>query len=908
MEFPSPPGAPRGSPSEPSPPPSGAEPNGPSNRSIRVLGLSPLLFPILAGFTVPLWLLLLPVAWPDWPALAGALVSLVGALIGFHFVGRLKSGLVDVGWSLLCYLLLLECLRELTPQLAFVEAFVRGPLQLAWLCAVVVGLRHFHSRLDDELRESRQAQEKAELRNHDLSSLNRISEIALGSEASKLALEEVVKEVARATGFLVVAIEIYNEKTQRMLCQAVSGIPIRSPGEGMAVPLEQSDANEVVRTGSPVFESDISVNPLYRASRLRNMGIKTFFCVPLRLEKTVIGSLTLGHHEPTEPTPWLRQSASQYAKHIAFLLERESSQRVRQREERYARAVRGANDGLWDLDLRQGRIYYSERWKSMLGYEEGEIGWETTEWFGRVHPSERVELEGTINAHLEGKTAHFEFEHRVLHKDGEYRWMLSRGLAVRDEEGRAVRMAGSQTDVTDRKKAEERLLHGAFHDSLTGLPNRALFTDRVERALARAERRPDYLFAVMFLDLDRFKVLNDSLGHMSGDRLLLGVAKRLSECLRPGDTVARLGGDEFTVLLDDLSGPAEVHEIATRIQKSLAAPFCFDGKEITTSASIGVTFSGQGRRKPEELLRDADTAMYRAKSSQGQWLSVFEPSMHEHAMGVLEVETDLRNALAGDQLVIHYQPIVGVESGKIEGLEALLRWVHPQRGLLPPSEFVHIAEETQLIVEITEWLLHTACRQVKQFVEQDSNPLFVSVNVAACHFQRDSLVNTVRDAIGSLQLQPAALQIELTESTLMEQLETTSEVLEQLRKMGARIAIDDFGTGYSSLSYLTRFPIHTLKIDRSFVRDVTGNPHNTEIVRAVVTLANSLKLEVTAEGVENADEFAFLRSIHCSHVQGYFFCRPGPVEEIAEVLRGWTGPDAQRHEEVRVRSETPVAL
>ncbi len=858
---------------------------------------------------MPLWLLTLPLAWPDWPVLTVSLVQLAGALVGLHLVGRLITGLVHAGWSLLCYMLLLDCLLQLTPELRLVEVFVQGPLQLAWLCALILGLRSSHRRLGEEMNRLREEQQKAKLRNHELSALNRISEIALGSEASKLALEEIVKEVATATGFLVVAIEIYNERNQSMICEAVSGLPIRFAGEGVAVPLEQSDAHEVVRTGSPVFETDISVHPLYKASRLRNMGVKTFFCVPFRLEKTVMGALTLGHHEPTEPTPWLRQSASQYAKHIAFLLERESSQRIRQREERYARAVRGANDGLWDLDLRLNRVYYSERWKSMLGYEEGEIGSETREWFGRVHPSERAELEGTINAHLEGKTAHFEFEHRVLHKDGEYRWMLSRGLAVRDEEGLAVRMAGSQTDVTDRKKAEERLLHGAFHDSLTGLPNRALFTDRVERALARAERRPDYLFAVMFLDLDRFKILNDSLGHMSGDRLLLGVAQRLNECLRPGDTVARLGGDEFTVLLDDLNGPSEAHEIARRIQQSLAAPFRFDGKEITTSASIGVTFNTQDRRRPEELLRDADTAMYRAKASQAQRLSVFEPSMHEHAMGVLEIETDLRNALASEQLVIYYQPIVGVESGKIEGLEALLRWVHPQRGLLPPSEFVHVAEETQLIIEITEWILHTACCQVKRLSQHDSRPLFVSVNVAACHFERLSLVETVRQVIEDTKLDdPGLLQIEPTESTLMENLEATSEVLEQLRSMGVRIAIDDFGTGYSSLSYLARFPIHTLKIDRSFVRDVTGNSHNSEIVRAVVTLANSLKLKVTAEGVGTAEEFSFLRSINCSHVQGYFFCRPRAVDEVAELIANWTSLDAGPPQDATVRSEIPVAL
>ena len=317
---------------------------------------------------------MLPLAWPYWPGLVASLVQLVGALIGLHFVGRLETSLVHVAWSLLCYKLLLDCLLHLTPELTLVQVFVQGPLQLAWLCALVLGLRSSNDRLGQDLQRLHQEQEKAEIRNHELAALNRISEIALGSEASKLALEEIVKEVATATGFLVVAIEIYNERTQTMVCEAVSGLPIRFAGEDVAVPLEQSDANEVVRTGLPVFESDISMHPLYKASRLRNIGIKTFYCVPLRLEKTVLGALTLGHHEPTEPTPWLRQSASQYAKHIAFLLERESSQRIRQREERYARAVRGANDGLWDLDLRENRVYYSERWKLMLGYEEGEIG------------------------------------------------------------------------------------------------------------------------------------------------------------------------------------------------------------------------------------------------------------------------------------------------------------------------------------------------------------------------------------------------------------------------------------------------------------------------------------------------------------------------------------------------------
>ncbi|HYY98953.1 MAG TPA: EAL domain-containing protein, partial [Pyrinomonadaceae bacterium] len=430
-------------------------------------------------------------------------------------------------------------------------------------------------------------------------------------------------------------------------------------------------------------------------------------------------------------------------------------------------------------------------------------------------------------------------------------------------------------DITDRKRAEEQLLHDAFHDALTGLPNRALFMDHVKMAIQRSRRSGDRLFAALFLDLDRFKIVNDSLGHMVGDQLLVGIAHRLEACLRPGDTVARLGGDEFTILLEDLSENEDAIDVARRVQEAVTQPFNIGGHEVFTTASIGIALSTTGYERAEDLLRDADTAMYRAKMQGKKRHVVFDKAMHDRAMELLQLETDLRRAIQRREFFLHYQPIVSLETGKVASFEALVRWRHPERGLVMPGEFITVAEETGLIIPLGQWVLGEACRQMREWqkhykIDED---VTVSVNLSSRQFSQADLTEQVASVLRETGLPAHSLKLEITESMVMENIDTAIDMLTQLRNLGVGISIDDFGTGYSSLSYLHRFPIDTLKIDRSFVTQMTDNTENAEIVRTIVTLARSLGMNVIAEGVETAAQLTQLRDLGCDFGQGYLFSK-----------------------------------
>ncbi|MBI4641552.1 MAG: EAL domain-containing protein [Candidatus Tectomicrobia bacterium] len=562
-----------------------------------------------------------------------------------------------------------------------------------------------------------------------------------------------------------------------------------------------------------------------------------------------------------------------------------TAEALRESEERYALAARGANDGLWDWNLKTQEIYFSPRWRLMLGYEEHEVGNGINEWFNRVYPDDLERVRKEIALHLEGLTLHYESEYRILHKDKTYRWVLSRGLAVRDIEGQVYRMAGSQTDITERKRAEEQLLHDAFHDGLTGLPNRTLFVDRLGRAIARAKRREDYIFAVLFLDLDRFKVVNDSLGHMIGDQLLIALTRRLEICLRNGDTVARLGGDEFAILLDDVKDLNDATRVADRIQKDLATPFNLSGQEVFTTSSIGITLSTTGYDRPEDILRDADTAMYRAKALGKARYEIFDTTMHARAVALLQLEANLRRAIERQEFQVYYQPIVSLGTGRITSFETLVRWQHPQRGLVSPGEFIPVAEETGLIVPIGEWVLRTACAQNKAWQEAGLPRLSVAVNLSARQFQDQNLPDLIQQVLAETGMAAHDLKLEITESIAMQNIDLSITVLNELSAMGMQVSIDDFGTGYSSLAYLKRFPVSTLKIDRSFVRDIPGDVDDAAITSAIIAMAHSLKLKVIAEGVETEEQLAFLRSHQSDEMQGYLFSRPVPAEAFTKLLQ-----------------------
>ncbi|MFL5446607.1 MAG: EAL domain-containing protein [Myxococcales bacterium] len=554
---------------------------------------------------------------------------------------------------------------------------------------------------------------------------------------------------------------------------------------------------------------------------------------------------------------------------------RRTERALRDSEERYALAARGANDGLWDWDLVANRVYLSPRWKAMLGLGEGDIGGNPEGWLGRVHPDDHARLTADIAAHVEGRSAHLESEIRIRHADGTWRTMLVRGAAVRDGSGKATRMAGSQTDITDRKRAEEKLLHDALHDGLTGLPNRALFMDRVGQAIAFQARRSDYRFAVLMLDVDRFKTVNESLGHAMGDRLLASVAKRVWRCVRPGDTVARLSGDEFAVLLEDYAVAEEPRRVADRIIAEMAAPHDLGGTEVFTSASVGVAVGRPELGKPEDLLRDADVALYRAKDLGRSRYVVYHPSMRTRAREQLQFETDLRRALGRNELRVVFQPIVSLTTGLPTGCEALVEWQHPGRGRIPPSDFIPMAEETGLILPIGNWVLRESCKQVKAWAgrcEGGPTPT-VSVNLSARQLLHAELVDQVRAAISDAGIVPGQLRLEVTESVIMENAGPASLLLTQLKALGVHLLIDDFGTGYSSLSYLHNFRFDTLKIDRSFVSRIDTAQKNVEIVRTILSLSRALGMTAVAEGVETEGQVAQLQMLKCDSAQGFYFSR-----------------------------------
>jgi diguanylate cyclase (GGDEF)-like protein/PAS domain S-box-containing protein len=522
----------------------------------------------------------------------------------------------------------------------------------------------------------------------------------------------------------------------------------------------------------------------------------------------------------------------------------------------------------------------------MLGLAEGDIGGNPEEWLGRVHPDDHPRLTADIAAHVEGRSAHLETEHRIRHADGTWRTMLLRGAAVRDATGKATRMAGSQTDITDRKRAEEKLLHDALHDGLTGLPNRALFMDRVGQALAFQARRSDYRFAVLMLDVDRFKTVNESLGHAMGDRLLASVAKRVWRCVRPGDTVARLSGDEFAVLLEDYAVADEPRRVADRIIAEMAPPHDLGGTEVFTSASVGVAVGRPELGKPEDLLRDADVALYRAKDLGRSRHVVYHPSMRTRAREQLQFETDLRRAVGRNELRVLFQPIVSLTTGLPTGSEALVEWHHPGRGRIPPSDFIPMAEETGLILPIGNWVLRESCKQVKAWAGmcQAGPTPTVSVNLSARQLLHAELVDQVRAAISDAGIVPAQLRLEVTESVIMENAGPASLLLTQLKALGVHLLIDDFGTGYSSLSYLHNFRFDTLKIDRSFVSRIDTAQKNVELVRTILSLARALGMAAVAEGVETEGQVAQLQILKCDFAQGFFFSRGVEGQQFGAML------------------------
>jgi len=559
---------------------------------------------------------------------------------------------------------------------------------------------------------------------------------------------------------------------------------------------------------------------------------------------------------------------------------------LRESEERYALAAHGANDGLWDWKLATNEIYFSPRWTRMLGYSDNEIWSDPEEWFSRIHPADRERVKAQLAAHCQGSTPEFSSEYRIRHKNGQYIWMLSRGIAVRDEDGAAVRIAGSQTDITEGKIA----------DPLTELPNRIYFMDKLESAFTAKGNPSASSFAVLFLDLDRFKVVNDSLGHAAGDQLLVGVAQRLRSSVRlqgpsgrlagSASIVARLGGDEFAILVEGIRDQADAAAVAERILKHLGAAFSLDGRQVFAIGSIGIAMSSSGDT-PEDLLRNADTAMYYAKAHGRGRFEVFDQGMRERAVARMEIEADLKKAVKAHEFVLHYQPKVSLVDQSITGFEALVRWNHPRRGLLYPSEFIPVAEDTGLIVPLGLWILHEASRQMAAWHKSMIHefPLSISVNISFKQLAEASLADDVERILGETGLDPRSLKLEITESSIMENADLVMATLRRFKDLNISLEIDDFGTGYSSLSYLRQLPFDTVKIDRSFVKEIGTCDDTTEIIGTILQLARSLGMDVVAEGVETKDQLTRLAAMGCATAQGYYFSKPVDAERAQRLIR-----------------------
>lgn len=607
-----------------------------------------------------------------------------------------------------------------------------------------------------------------------------------------------------------------------------------------------------------------------------------------------IVSLTFpGFHLPTDE--WYTLSLKEWVRGLAALVllfdiytvyQHLQLQRIRrqlaEREQLFQLITDNAADMIAVVDRHGNRIYNSPAYEKVLGYGGEELA--STSSIEQVHPDDRARvLAAAEKAHLTGRGERLEY--RIRHKNGSWRVLESTASAIPGDNGETKGLVIVNRDITERKRAEALLEHRAFYDDLTNLPNRALFLDRLQRAAAVSLRHSDFRFAVLFIDIDEFKVFNDSLGHSAGDDLLIQIARRLTACLRNSDTISRPGGDEFAVLAEELHNPSDAIRLSDRIQQRLAVPFNFGNHEIVISASIGVVFGGRTVAEASDVLRDAEIAMYRAKRAGKARCEVFDRAMQVEAVKRLQLETDLRKGLELDEFRVHYQPLVSLQSGEIVGFEALSRWQRPH-GMVMPGEFIKVADEIGLTLPINRQLLREACEQVCrwQALVPGKFPFSISTNITARQFAQSDLAAQTSEILRQTGIDPHRVHLEITENIAMADAKHSAVVLSQLKALGVRLSIDDFGTGYSSLSRLRQFPVDILKIDRAFIAGIDQDEDTREIVKVIVMLAHSLGLEVVAEGIERRDQLKVLKGLSCELGQGYLFSKPDDAASMEQLL------------------------
>jgi diguanylate cyclase (GGDEF)-like protein/PAS domain S-box-containing protein len=645
----------------------------------------------------------------------------------------------------------------------------------------------------------------------------------------------------------------------------------------------------VFRTGKPLLVDRARTKEMTARGDVETVGTASaiWLGIPLKTPKGPIGVLVVQDYENEDTytendVDFLTSVADQ----IAIAIERKQAEdALRRSKERFELVTRATSDAIWDWNMVTDELWWNEGFQKLFGYPAALVGSDAESWKRRIHHDDHDRVLSDLKRHVDSGNSNWSDEYRFRRHDGSFAFVIDRGYVVRDDNGKPVRMLGSMMDVTERKLLEEQLTHQALHDPLTKIANRVLFRDRVDHALSKL-RREDTALAVLFLDLDNFKSVNDSIGHAAGDKLLIAVAQRLQDCLRSSDTAARLGGDEFAVLVESVRNSEESIMIAERISTVFRQPFIIEGKEVYMLTSIGIAQSSPEAATADDLLRNADLAMYRAKNSGKGRYVVFEPRMHQALVERLELEDDLRAAIENREFTIHYQPIVDLRSTDMLGMEALVRWNHPRYGLLAPMKFIPLAEETNLIVPLGEWILGEACRQAQEWCERycGSLDITLTVNISIRQFQQKELVDIVRRALEASGLKPGSLILEITESFMMQETESTVAKLHELKKLGIRLAIDDFGTGYSSLNYLQRFPIDILKIDKSFIDKLGHGKEGRAVAQAIIMMGDSLNLKTIAEGIERPEQIDALQNLGCEAGQGFHFARPLTAEAMESFL------------------------